>query len=350
MTGGMNKMSLSRCNAAGFPEKQGLYDPAFNHENCGIGFVVRSDGIPNHAIVQNGIQILMNLEHRGAVGGDKSTGDGAGILLQIPDRFFRKTYPEIHLPDPGHYAVGMVFLPSDSKLAKDCITISNNTIEEERCEVLGWREVPVENCHLGRLARSTEPCIQQVFIHHKGIEKVHFERKLYIIRRQIEKRVAGLQDQDFSQFYIVSFSSRTVIYKGLLTGTQLAHFYPDLRDEQCISVFSLVHQRYSTNTLPTWNLAQPFRFLAHNGEINTLRGNINRMKAREPHMKSKLFGDDIEKIKPVIIEGGSDSAIFDNVLELMVMAGRSLPHAMMMMIPEAFAPAIQMSEDKRSFY
>ncbi len=343
-------MSLIRCNAAGFPEKQGLYDPAFDHDSCGIGFIVRIDGVPSHAIVQNGIQILMNLEHRGAVGGDKTTGDGTGIMFQIPDRFFRKTCPEIHLPNPGDYAVGMVFLPSDSKLAKECITIFDDTVEEEGCKILGWREVPVENCHLGRLAHSTEPYIQQVFIQPKGIEKAHFERKLYIIRRQIEKKVAGLQSQDFSQFYIVSLSSSTLIYKGLLSGTQLAFYYPDLCDEELKSPFSLVHQRYSTNTLPTWNLAQPFRFLAHNGEINTLRGNINRMKARESHMKSELFGEDIEKVKPVIIEGGSDSAIFDNVLELMVMAGRSLPHAMMMMVPEAFAPNIQMSEDKRAFY
>ncbi|MBN2029580.1 glutamate synthase large subunit [bacterium] len=337
-------------NAAGFPEKEGLYDPAFEHESCGIGFVVRIDGIPRHAIVKNGIQILINLEHRGAVGGDKSTGDGAGILVQIPDRFFRKTFQGIVLPDAGHYAVGMVFLPSDSGLAQNCIEIFNHIVQDEGCQVLAWREVPVQHQHLGRLARTTEPCIQQVFIHRKDIDKSLFERKLYVIRRRIEKRISEMQGIDFSQFYIVSLSSQTLIYKGLLTGTQLAHYYPDLQNEHFISAFSMVHQRYSTNTMPTWNLAQPFRFLAHNGEINTLRGNINRMKAREPNMQSRLFGNDIEKIKPVIVEGGSDSAVFDNVLELMVMGGRSLPHAMMMMVPEAFASGIQMSEDKRAFY
>ncbi len=344
-----DKIGFQR-NKAGFPEKQGLYDPSFEHESCGIGFVAYIDGLPRYDIVKNGIQILINLEHRGAVGGDKSTGDGAGILVQIPDRFFRKTCPAIQLPEPDDYAVGMVFLPTDSELAKTCVEISNHIIQEEGCVVLDWREVPVEHRQLGTLAQTTEPQIRQVFIHRSDIDKAHFERKLYVIRRRIEKRIAELQGIDFSQFYIVSLSSRTLIYKGLLTGTQLVRYFPDLQNEHFISAFSMVHQRYSTNTLPTWNLAQPFRFLAHNGEINTLRGNINRMKAREPNMQSKLFGGDIDKIKPVIVEGGSDSAIFDNVLELMVMGGRSLPHAMMMMVPEAFAPSIQMSEDKRAFY
>lgn len=343
------KQGQFKRNAAGQPEHRGLYHPEYEHDSCGIGFVATLDGVPLHTQVKNGIQILINLEHRGAVGGDKSTGDGAGLLIQVPDAFLRKMCTQISFPNAGKYAVGMVFLPKNKSLSERCMHTFEYSIENEGCEVLGWRTVPVNNKGLGQLAVSTEPVIRQLFIGRGRIPEKRFEQKLYVIRRLVEKEIESWKE-DTSQFYVVSLSSKTIVYKGLLTGTQLPQFYPDLQQKELRSAFALVHQRFSTNTLPSWNLAQPFRYLAHNGEINTLRGNINRMKARESYMSSALFGPDIEKIKPVIVEDGSDSAIFDNVLELLVLAGRSLPHAMMMMVPEAYGPKVQMSEDKRAFY
>ncbi len=335
-------------NAAGRLLKQGLYDPAQEHDACGVGFVARIDGKPRHSIVEQGIEVLVNLEHRGALGGDKVTGDGAGLLIQIPDPFFRQE-SGIKLPQVGDYAIGMVFLPSDKALRDRCIQILEKTVEEEGCEMLGWREVPTDNSHLGDLSKATEPANRQIFIGRGQIPQKGFDRKLYVIRRVTEKTIWGM-DADTSQFYVVTLSSYCVNYKGLLVGTQLPLYYPDLNDERFESPYAVVHQRYSTNTLPTWPLAQPFRFLGHNGEINTLRGNMNRMRAREAFMESPLFGDDIHKIKPVIVEDGSDSAILDNALELLIMAGRSLPHAMMMLVPEAHGHRIHMSEDKRAFY
>jgi glutamate synthase (NADPH/NADH) large chain len=337
-------------NRAGIPKEKGLYDSAFDRDSCGVGFIVRVDGTAQHAIVLNGIQILVNLEHRGAVGGDKSTGDGAGILLQIPDVFFRKVWRGAKLPPLGDYAAAMVFMPSDNSLAERCMQAFERIVKAEHAEVLGWRDVPTDDHTLGPLARSTEPKVRQLFVGRGELPRETFELKQYVIRRLVEKEIASWKNADTSQFYVSSLSSRILVYKGLLNGHQLPEFYPDILDEQFVSSFALVHQRYSTNTLPTWNLAQPFRFLGHNGEINTLRGNINRMKSREAIMKSPLFGEDIEKIKPVIVESGSDSAIFDNVLELLVMAGRPLPHAMMMMIPEAYSGRTGLSEDKHAFY
>ena len=336
-------------DASGRLKPFGLYDPAHEHDSCGVGFVARIDAEPRHHIVQQGIRILVNLEHRGAVGGDKVTGDGAGLLIQIPDGFFREICTDLRLPKMNDYAIGMIFLPTDSALKNKCMEILETHIEHEGCEVLGWREVPTDNSHLGDLSKAIEPLSYQLFVGRGKIEEDHFNRKLYIIRRMAEKEVLALE-KDTSQFYVVSLSSYCINYKGLLVGTQLPLYYPDLKDERFISPYALVHQRYSTNTLPTWPLAQPFRLLAHNGEINTLRGNINRMRAREAIMQSPLFGEDIEKIKPVLIEDGSDSAILDNALELLIMAGRSLPHAMMMLVPEAHGPQIHMSEDKRAFY
>jgi glutamate synthase domain-containing protein 2/glutamate synthase domain-containing protein 1/glutamate synthase domain-containing protein 3 len=331
--------------------KNALYDPKFERDNCGVGFIAKLDGIPTHKVVEDAVQILVNLEHRGALGGDKSTGDGAGIMIDIPDRFFRDEAPSagIKLPAYEDYGVGMVFLPTDTALADKCKKIFEKYVLDEGCDLLGWRDVPVDSGAIGQLAKSTEPRIAQIFVHRGKISKDAFERKLYVIRRQVEKEVDALPE-DTSQFYVTSLSSSRIVYKGLLTANQLPLFYPDLSDGRFESKFGVVHQRYSTNTQPTWNLAQPFRFLAHNGEINTLSGNINRMKAREFTLRSELFGEDIEKIKPIIVESGSDSAIFDNVLELLVMGGRSIPHAMMMMVPEAYGPKIQMSEDKRAFY
>ncbi|MBN1350394.1 glutamate synthase large subunit [candidate division KSB1 bacterium] len=343
----LSKISISNRPGA---SPSGLLSPNFERGNCGIGFIARIDGKRQHTILRHGIQALMNLEHRGAIGGDKSTGDGAGLLLQIPHQIFLEEFKDRQFPARGNYAIAMVFLPQNAGLAGRCIQVIEHIVKAEGCDILGWRKVPVDNSKIGNLARSTEPQIHQLVITQSGFSQNEFERKLYVIRRLVEKQVGGWKDPDFRQFYIVSLSSRNIVYKGLLTATQLPLYYPDLLDNRFESAFALVHQRYSTNTLPTWKLAQPFRFIAHNGEFNTLRGNINRMRAREAMMESDLFGDVIEKIKPVIDESGSDSAIFDNVLELIVMGGRSLPHAMMMMIPEAYGRKIQMSEDKRSFY
>jgi glutamate synthase domain-containing protein 2/glutamate synthase domain-containing protein 1/glutamate synthase domain-containing protein 3 len=329
-----------------------LYNPAYEHDSCGVGFVARLTALPDHSIVEHAVQVLVNLEHRGAIGGDKTTGDGAGLLLQIPDAFFRFSCHDLvfPLPPPGQYAAGLVFLPTDPVLADRCAKAVERNAREEGCPVLGWRDVPVNSGTLGELARMTQPAIRQCFLSGGSLEGDAFERKLYVIRRLAEKEVLSFTDCDASQFYIPSLSSRTIVYKGLLNGSQLTTFFPDLRDPSFTSAFAVVHQRFSTNTLPTWHLAHPFRFLAHNGEINTLRGNINRMRAREAVIESKLFGADIEKIKPVIIEDGSDSAIFDNALELLLLGGRSLPHTLMMMVPEAFGPKFHMSEDKRAFY
>jgi glutamate synthase (NADPH) large chain len=346
------KINSFRINASGVPKPTGLYDPRNDHDSCGVGFIARIDGVSQHLVVQQGIRILVNLEHRGALGGDKSTGDGAGLLLEIPDTFFRQVCPGdgLYLPPRGEYAAGMVFLPMDEALAERCSGAFERIAAAEGCPVLGWREVPVDPSILGDLSGSTRPRIRQVFIARGAHEGEGFERKLYVIRRLVEKEVASWENVDASQFYVPSLSSRTIVYKGLLTGSQLPLFYPDLRNELFMSPYAVVHQRYSTNTLPTWHLAHPFRIAAHNGEINTLRGNINRMRAREAVLSSPLFGGDIDKLRPVINEAGSDSAIFDNVLELLVMSGRSLPHAVMMMIPEAWGVKFQMSEDKRSFY
>ncbi len=343
-------MSFGVRNAAGWPESSGLYSPAFEHDSCGVGFLSRLDGVAHHSVVEEALRILIHLEHRGAIGGDKSTGDGAGIMVPLPHVFFRDTCPKFNLPDPGQYAVAQVFLPTDPKLRYRCQREFENIATQQGFEVLGWRQVPVSDGMLGHLARSTEPNIRQLFLLPGKIPLEAFERKLFVTRRLVEKEIDTWQEVDTSSFYICSFSSRTLVYKGLLTGTQLSVFYPDLSEPNFLSPFAIVHQRYSTNTLPTWHLAQPLRLLAHNGEINTLGGNIVRMRAREALLKSTLLGEDLEKVLPVIISGGSDSAIFDNVLELLVMGGRTLPHAMMMMVPEACGPKIHMSEDKRAFY
>jgi len=339
-------------NAAGFAPKQGLYDPENDRDSCGIGLIVHLDNEPRHSLVESAVQILVNLEHRGAVGGDHATGDGAGLLLQMPDEFFRECACKqgFTLPAAGHYGVGMFFLPSEEGLAQRCRESFQQIAVDEGLAVLGWRRVPVDSGHLGDFSRATMPDIAQCFLGLGNVAPENLERKLYIVRRLAEKEIASWSDADFSQFYIPSLSSRTIVYKGMLTGTQLMTFYPDLHEAAFKSAFALVHQRYSTNTLPTWSLAHPFRYLAHNGEINTLRGNVNWIRAREAVMSSPAFGDEIRKLLPIIAEGGSDSAMLDNALELLVAGGRSLPHAMMMMIPEAWGSKYHMSADKRAFY
>ncbi|MFP4057518.1 MAG: glutamate synthase large subunit [Candidatus Brocadiia bacterium] len=339
------------CDPAGRPRPFGLYRPELEHDGCGVGFVARLDATPSHDIVSQAVQVLVHLEHRGAMGGDKATGDGAGLLCQLPHAFLAEECPGlgIDLPPPGHYALGTAFLPADGSLGEGAIAALERAIEEEGCEVLGWRPVPVDDGPLGEFARDMQPDIRQVVVGRGRVAEEAFERKLYVARRVAEARVGEL-GEGAGAFYVPSLSSRVVVYKGMLVGAQLATFYPDLRDPRFASAFAVVHQRYSTNTFPSWQLAQPFRMLAHNGEINTLRGNANRMRAREASLGSELFGDDIEKLKPVLWEEGSDSAMLDGALELLVQGGRSLPHAMMMLVPEAWGAKYVMSEDKRAFY
>ncbi len=334
--------------------KQGLYDPRFEHDACGVGFVANIRGVKSHDIVEKGLRVLQNLTHRGACGCDPLTGDGAGILMQLPHEFLLKECRALHitLPDPDEYGAGMVFLPRDIAERNVCEEIFEKVIHEEGQRLLGWRSVPTDPSTCGDLARKCMPEIRQIFVARgKGSADAEaLERKLYVIRRCVERLVneAGLRDSE--SFYVSSLSCRTLVYKGLLLPEQIGQFYADLRDPAMVSALALVHQRFSTNTFPSWDRAHPYRFLAHNGEINTLRGNENWMHARQSLFASPLFGDDIRKLMPVIQEAGSDSAKFDNVLELLVRSGRSLPHAVMMMIPEAWQKHESMSDAKRAFY
>lgn len=329
----------------------GLYDPANERDNCGVGFVANIDGRKEHKIVRQGLELLENLIHRGAVGGDLKTGDGAGILTQLPHDFFYKVCKQekISLPEAGRYGVAMVFLSRERSSGDHGVRLLMEAIKESKVEWLGMREVPTNPDSLGEIALAGMPRVIQVFVSCPGESEAAIERELYLTRKIAENK-ARAEKMDQNDFYICSFSSRTVIYKGLLVGHQMEQFYPDLADNDFVSALALVHQRYSTNTFPTWPLAQPFRYLAHNGEINTLRGNINKMMTREKTMHSDLFGDDIKKLLPIIDVSGSDSAVFDNVFELLVNTGRSMEHSMMMMVPEAFGSKYHISEDKRAFY
>jgi glutamate synthase (NADPH/NADH) large chain len=326
--------------------KAGLYDPSYEHDACGVGFVARVDGRRTREIVEQGLEVLLNLDHRGASGCDPRTGDGAGLLLQIPDALLRRECKErgFELPQAGHYGVGVVFVSGEE--GDDCEGCVERVVAEEGQRFLGWRDVPVEPDEIGKLARSVMPRIRQFFVGRQGLDEDGFERKLYVIRRQVHKAV----HESGNLCYIASLSARTVVYKGLLKGEQLPGFYPDLKDPAVASALALVHSRFSTNTLGSWELAHPYRYVAHNGEINTLRGNVNWMRARQGQLKSSLFGDDLEKLYPIIQPGGSDSAAFDNVLELLVLGGRSLPHAMMMMMPEAWENDDLLNRDRRAFY
>lgn len=337
-----------------FPDPQGLYDPQFEHDSCGVGFVCDIKGRKSYEIVQKGIEVLERLSHRGAVGADPETGDGAGILIQMPHRFLLKEGQKsgLSLPKPGFYGTGLVFFPTDEKEQNFCTDLFEKIIVQEGQQFLGWRNVPVDSSALGKGARAAQPYMRQVFIGWgQDLEnQLAFERKLYVIRKQVENAIKAVFLKQKSFFYITNLSSRTLSYKGLLKPSQLRNFFPDLNDESMESSLCLVHSRYSTNTFPTWDLAQPFRFLAHNGEINTLRGNINWVRARERSLASDLFGSDIDKLKPIIVEGGSDSAALDNVFELLVLSGRSLDHAMTMLIPEAWEHDDAMSEALKDFY
>ncbi|MDC0131991.1 glutamate synthase subunit alpha, partial [Alphaproteobacteria bacterium] len=339
----------------GLPKRQGLYDPANEHDACGIGFVANIKNVKSHDIVRDGLTILENLEHRGAVGADPKAGDGVGMLLQIPDAFLRKvTAPlDFELPAEGSYGVGMMFLPPDDACRAKIEAMVATHITDEGHTLLGWRDVPVDNSDLGYSIVPTEPVIRQVFIAQgkSAQDQTSFERDLFVVRRLIERSVAAANMAEAENFfYIPSLSSYTILYKGLLLSSQLGPFYDDLRDADTVSAMALVHQRFSTNTFPTWSLSQPFRMICHNGEINTVRGNVNWMAAREETLKTALFGDDLKKLWPLIQEGQSDSASFDNALELLVMGGYSLAHAMMMLIPEAWSGNPLMDEKRRAFY
>ncbi len=333
------------------PPKQGLYDPANEHDACGVGFVAHIKGEKSHAIVQHGLTILERLHHRGAVGADPRAGDGAGLLLQMPDAFFRKSV-SFELPTEGEYAVGMVFLPQADKSRAAAEKTIEDFVAAEGQTLLGWRDVPVDNSGLGYSVLPTEPVIRQVFIQRASncADQNAFERKLFVIRKQIENTVRDAKLEGGDAFYFTSLSSRTVVYKGMLLSDQVGEYYQDLSDESMTSALALVHQRFSTNTFPTWDLAHPFRMIAHNGEINTVRGNVNWMAARKSGMASDILGDDLDKIWPLIPEGQSDTACFDNALELLVMGGYSMSHAMMMLVPEAWAGNPQMDNDRRAFY
>ena len=336
------------------PPRQGLYDPRHEHDACGLGFVAHIKGRKRHEIVSQGLQILKNLTHRGATGADPLQGDGAGILIQLPDEFFRKECAKlsIDLPEVGEYGVGLVFLPRDPGARMACQHELERAIVAEHQEVLGWRDVPVDNTGLGEGVKAIEPVIRQVFVG-RGLSTPDtdaFERKLYIIRKRAGHAIRALGLHHAKEYYMPSFSARTIVYKGMLLAHQVGEYYLDLQDPELTSALALVHQRFSTNTFPTWDLAHPFRMIAHNGEINTLRGNVNWIRARQQNIASKLLGDDLHKIWPLIYDGQSDSASFDNALELLVMGGYSLAHAVMLMIPEAWAGNPLMDEKRRAFY
>jgi glutamate synthase domain-containing protein 2/glutamate synthase domain-containing protein 1/glutamate synthase domain-containing protein 3 len=325
------------------PGRIGLYDPAFEHDACGIGAVAKLDGVPSHETIVRAIRALENLEHRGATGADPLTGDGAGILLQLPDEFFRGVI-EAELPPLGRYGVAVCFLPTDDERRAELEQLVERVVAEEGQRVVAWRDVPLVLDEVGRTAAFVAPVVRQlVVVAADGLEPEAFERKLYVIRRVAE--LAAGPDLAFP-----SFSSRTIVYKGMLMAPQLLGAYPDLQDERVKSALALVHSRFSTNTFPSWELAHPYRMIAHNGEINTLRGNVNWMRARESQLASDLFGDDLRKVLPIVREGGSDSANFDNVLELLVLSGRPVAHALMMMIPEAYAGRDDVSDELRGFY
>ncbi|MEL7506214.1 MAG: glutamate synthase large subunit [Cyanobacteria bacterium J06554_1] len=335
-----------------FPPKQGLYDPQFEHDACGVGFVVQMKGLASHDIVQQGLQILCNLEHRGACGSEVNTGDGAGILVQLPHRFLVKAAAAegIALPDAGEYGVGLIFTSPDATVRAESRRRFESVTAQMGQKVLGWRDVPTDDSTLGATAQLSEPFMQQVFIARGAdlADDLAFERKLYVIRK-LAYNAIGKTGHD-TYWYPASLSCRTMVYKGMLTPPQVKSFFPDLSDPDFESALALVHSRFSTNTFPSWERSHPYRYIAHNGEINTLRGNTNWMIARQSMFESALFGDDMAKVKPVININGSDSTIFDNALELLVLAGRSLPHAVMMMVPEPWTGHESMDDASKAFY
>src|SRR5262245_944180 len=336
------------------PKKQGLYDPTHEHDACGVGFVTDLQDRASHDIVSKAVQVLVNLEHRGACGCETNTGDGAGILFQKPHKFLARECEKqkLRLPRSGEYGVGMVFLPQDPGARGQCEAMFEQAVLDEGQWVLGWRKVPTNNAQLGPTAKAGEPVVKQIFIGRSDAisDDMSFERKLFVIRRRVENAVKQSTIPQRGQFYIPSLSYKTIVYKGMLMSSQLTTYYPELEDKDVESSLALVHSRFSTNTFPNWARAHPYRYVAHNGEINTLRGNINWMHARERLFESPLFGDDIQTIMPVIDTDGSDSGMFDNSLETLALTGRSVPHAAMLMIPEPWSGHESMSAEKKAFY
>ena len=334
------------------PPPQGLYDPRYEHDACGIGFVANIKGRASHKIIEQGVEVLVNLTHRGACGCDPETGDGAGLLLQIPHGFFLKQ-AEAHgfaLPEAGAYGVGMIFAASDPAKSRQARQMVEEVVQAEGLRLLAWRRVPTNAKAIGWLARESEPHIYQFFLEPERSPQLRgdaLERKLFIVRKRTEREA---RNRRLERFYPVSISARTICYKGLLLAPQIFGYYPDLGDSDFRSAVALIHQRFATNTFPTWERAQPFRYLAHNGEINTVRGNANWMRAREATLESELFGPDTEKIKPIIDESGSDSTQIDNALELLIQSGRSIAHSFMMLIPEAWSSHAHMEAWKKDFY
>jgi glutamate synthase (ferredoxin) len=345
---------LTPRRSPGLPPKQGLYDPFFEHDACGVGFVVDMHGRKSHKIVSDALQVLRNLDHRGASGAEINTGDGAGILIQMPHKFLAEMCKPLRfsLPEAGQYGCGLVFLPRNASIRRKIEERFEQLVQSEGLTFLGWRTVKTDNSMLGDTAKSAEPFMRQVFIGRPPeiTDDMTFERKLYVVRKlaYAEIRTSTLAGAEF--WYIASLSYKTLIYKGMLTTDQVDKYFPDLKHPSMESALGLVHSRFSTNTFPSWERAHPYRYLAHNGEINTLRGNMNWMHARQALFASEVFGDDIKKILPIINPNGSDSSMFDNTLELLVLAGRSLPHAMMMMIPEPWSNHESMDDDLRAFY
>src|ERR1043165_4047158 len=339
------------------PERQGLYDPRNEHDACGVGFVANIKGRKSHEVVQSGLQILLNIDHRGAVGADPLVGDGAGCLIQIPDRLYRAWAEEegVDLPPAGEYAVAMCFLPQDALARAAALEQFEHFLHVEKQPVLGWRDVPVDTTGLGEAVLAQMPVIRQAFIGRGPNVKDQdgHERKLLAVRKQFQNPLAELAAKrgipELTQVYMPSFSTRTVVYKGLLLARQVGTFYKDLADERCESALALVHQRFSTNT-PSWKLAHPYRFIAHNGEINTVRGNVNWMNARRRTLESELLGPDLNKMWPLIPHGQSDTACLDNALELLVAGGIPLAQAVMMLIPEAWAGNPLMDAQRKAFY
>ncbi|MCO1600797.1 glutamate synthase large subunit [Desulfosporosinus nitroreducens] len=337
----------------GLPKKQGLYDPALEHDACGMGFVVNIKGEKSHGIIEEALTVLENLSHRGASGADENTGDGAGILIQIPHGFFKRECDVLgfNLPEKGNYGVGMIFAHKYDDFRKTQMETFEKIAREEGQKILGWREVPIDMTTVGEGAKAVMPRFIQVFIEKNTSisDEMDFERKLYIIRKKAEKVMVPMCEDKGGTFYVASLSSKTIVYKGMLTAEQLRDFYLDLSDLDFVSALAMVHSRFSTNTFPSWERAHPNRYIVHNGEINTIRGNVNWMKARQKCIASPLF-DDLSKVYPIVDESGSDSAMFDNSLEFLHLTGRSLPHSVMMMIPEPWEKNEQMSKEKKDFY
>ena len=320
---------------------RGLYDPAFEHDACGVAFVATMTGQPTHEIVQQALTALTNLEHRGASGSEPDSGDGAGILIQVPDELYRAVV-DFELPAPGRYGVGTAFLPTEPGEAGVAVKTIEAIAAEEGLTVLGWRDLPTDDSMVGKTARSAMPAFRQIFISGPvGDDELHLERLAFILRKRAE-RDAGV--------YFPSLSTRTIVYKGMLTTAQLEPFFPDLSDPRTTSTLGMVHSRFSTNTFPSWPLAHPFRLIAHNGEINTVKGNRNWMRAREALLRSDLIPGDLDRLFPICTPTASDSASFDEVLELLYLGGRSLPHAVLMMIPEAWENNPDMAPARRAFY